>query len=167
MIELVTGGARSGKSNYAQNSALHLAENPIYIATSRILDDEFRERVDKHKFDRDLRFESIEKDKFLSEVEIDGRVVVIDCVTLWMLNVFTDFEESVEKSLDFLKSEIDKIAEKNAHVFIISNEIGMGVIGETSFTRKFVDLQGWINQYIAKKSSLVTLMVSGIPLKIK
>lgn len=167
MIELITGGTRSGKSTYAQDLALQLDENPIYIATSRIHDDEFKERVDRHKNDRNIRFGSVEKDLFITEVDINKKVVVIDCVTLWLLNVFTDMNENIDKSLDFINSEIDKLLEKDAHILMITNEIGMGVIGETYFTRKFVDLQGWTNQYIAEKSNSVTLMVSGIPLKVK
>ena len=82
-IILVTGGQRSGKSRYAQELALKLAENPVYLATSRVWDDEFRERVRRHQQDRGPQWTNLEEEKAISRCDVSGRVVVIDCVTLW------------------------------------------------------------------------------------
>ena len=82
-IVLVTGGQRSGKSGYAQKLALSLTANPVYLATSRVWDEEFRERVLRHQADRGPEWTNIEEEKYLSRHDLNGRVVVIDCVTLW------------------------------------------------------------------------------------
>ena len=167
MIHLITGGTRSGKSTYAQNSALNLSENPIFISTSRILDEEFEERIAQNKKDRDKRFVSVEKDRCISEVYISDKVVVVDSVTLWIMNIFMDLDQDIAKTLLFIKSEVEAIERANAQIFLITNEMGMGANGESKFARKFIDLQGWVNQYLAKKAVSVTMMVSGIPLKVK
>ena len=90
MIYYVTGGERSGKSDYAQKLALQLSDTPYYLATSRIWDDNHQERIDRHIADRDERWISIEEEKELSKVIHDASVVVIDCVTLWLTNFFVE-----------------------------------------------------------------------------
>jgi len=168
MIYLITGGERSGKSGYAENLAKELAENPMYVATARKWDDDFQKRVDRHQKDRDERWVNIEKEKHLSEIDFSGKVAVIDCVTLWLTNFFVDTKNDIALSLEQAKAEIDAIAQqKDTKIIIVTNEIGMGVHAETHIGRKFVELQGWMNQYIAKNADTVVLMVSGIPLKIK
>ncbi|HSD07089.1 bifunctional adenosylcobinamide kinase/adenosylcobinamide-phosphate guanylyltransferase [Flavobacterium sp.] len=168
MIYLITGGERSGKSGYAENLAKELAENPMYVATARKWDDDFQKRVDKHQKDRDDRWVNIEKEKHLSEIDFSGKVAVVDCVTLWLTNFFVDTKNDVALSLEQAKTEIDAIVQqKDTKIIIVTNEIGMGVHAETHIGRKFVELQGWMNQYIAKNANTVVLMVSGIPVKIK
>ena len=98
-IVLVTGGQRSGKSGYAQKLALSLSTNPVYLATSRVWDEEFRQRVLRHQADRGPEWTNIEEEKYLSHHNLNGRVVVIDCVTLWGTNFFFDNDSNVEKSL--------------------------------------------------------------------
>ncbi len=168
-ITFITGGARSGKSNYAQQQALELSANPIYVATAKIYanDQEFKSRVQRHKSDRDERWMSIEEQFYVSKLPLQNRVVVIDCVTLWLTNFFSLYKYDAQQSLEDIKKEIDALKKINAQLFIISNEIGMGVHAETEIGRKFTDLQGWANQYIAGVANKVVLMVSGIPLIIK
>ncbi len=167
MIYYITGGERSGKSNYAQNLATTLSQKPYYLATSRIWDDNHRQRIDRHIKDRDERWISIEEEKEIAKVIIDKSVVVIDCVTLWLTNFFVDTENDVEKSLSLAKIEFDKLLTLNATIIIISNEIGMGVHATTEIGRKFTELQGWMNQHIAANADKAILMVSGIPVPIK
>ncbi|MHA7059749.1 bifunctional adenosylcobinamide kinase/adenosylcobinamide-phosphate guanylyltransferase [Aquimarina sp. M1] len=167
MLYYITGGERSGKSSYAQNLALELSDNPIYIATSRVWDGDHRKRINRHIADRDGRWESIEEEKELSKVIEKDTVVVIDCVTLWLTNFFVDTKNDIELSLSQAKREFDKLLEINATVIIISNEIGMGVHAATEIGRKFTELQGWMNQHISKQADHAILMVSGIPVKIK
>lgn len=168
MIYLITGGERSGKSTYAENLAKELAKNPLYVATARKWDEDFEKRVDLHQKGRDERWTNIEKEKYLSEIDFSGKVAVVDCVTLWLTNFFIDTKNDVALSLDQAKSEFDAIAkQENTTIIIVTNEIGMGVHAETHIGRKFVELQGWMNQYIAQKAENVVLMVSGIPVKIK
>jgi len=167
MIYYITGGERSGKSSYAQNLALQLTNAPIYLATSRIWDQNHRKRIDKHIEDRDHRWQSIEEEKELAKVIPENSVVVIDCVTLWLTNYFVDTKNDIETSLSLAKKEFDTLLHCNATLIIISNEIGMGVHAATEIGRKFTELQGWMNQHIAKHADKAILMVSGIPVTIK
>jgi adenosylcobinamide kinase/adenosylcobinamide-phosphate guanylyltransferase len=167
MIYYITGGERSGKSRYAQQLALELTDKPIYIATSRIWDKDFENRVQRHKNERDERWTSIEEEKELSKIDLKNKVAVIDCVTLWLTNYYVDTKNNVEESLRQAKEEFDKLSQLNSTFIIISNEIGMGVHPHTEIGRKFVELQGWMNQYIARKADKAILMVSGIPVIIK
>lgn len=167
MIIFITGGVRSGKSRYAQELALSLSQNPWYVATAAIWDDDFEKRVKHHQGDRDERWTNLEEQRTVSALPIDNQVAVIDCVTLWLTNFFVDTNNDVDTSLALLKKEVDTISQKPGTFIIISNEIGMGIHPATEIGRKFADLQGWANQYIAALATEVVLMVSGIPVKIK
>ncbi|PWU04441.1 MAG: adenosylcobinamide kinase/adenosylcobinamide phosphate guanyltransferase [Bacteroidetes bacterium] len=167
MIILITGGTRSGKSNYAQKLALELSSNPVYVATAKVWDEDFKLRVDRHKSSRDDRWVNIEEQRNVSELALDNKVAVVDCVTLWLSNFFSDHKYQIDPSLNSIRKEIDGMTTKNTTYIIITNEIGMGVHAETEIGRKFTDLQGWANQYIASVAHKVILMVSGIPVIIK
>jgi len=163
----ITGGARSGKSRHAQELALQWSDNPVYVATARQFDEEFKQRVRRHQQERDHRWTSLEEEKYLSRLDLAGKVVVIDCITLWLTNFFIDLRYDVDACLEACREEIDTLCRQNALLLIVSNEIGMGVHAETEMGRKFTDLQGWMNQYIASRAATVLLMVSGIPLTVK
>ena len=165
-IILITGGQRSGKSRQAEQMALSLASNPVYVATAHIWDDEFRERVRKHQERRGPQWTNIEEEKILSKHDLMGRVAVIDCVTLWLTNFF--FETSdVDKTLEAVKQEFDRFTAHDATYIFVTNEIGSGGVSDNALQRKFTDLEGWMNQYIASKADEVILMVSGIAVKVK
>jgi adenosylcobinamide kinase / adenosylcobinamide-phosphate guanylyltransferase len=163
----ITGGARSGKSRHAQELALQLSNNPVYVATARHWDDDFEKRIQRHQAERDERWTSIEEEKNISGLPLSGKVIVVDCVTLWLTNFFTDSKYDVDICLQQGKQEIDKLNTADNTFIIISNELGMGMHAETEIGRKFTDLQGWMNQYIAQKADKVVFMVSGIPVTIK
>ena len=167
MIYYITGGTRSGKSSYAQQLALSLTAEPIYVATARRWDKNFESRIARHIHDRGSEWQTIEEEKSPSVINKTRRVMLIDCVTLWLTNLFMDFEQEVDVSLNFFKQEIDKLQKLDNTYIIISNEIGMGVHAETEVGRKFTDLQGWANQYVANVANEVIFMVSGIPMKLK
>ena len=177
-IILITGGQRSGKSSAAERRALSLSNSPVYIATSRIWDDEFRLRVERHRERRGPQWTNIEEDKRLSLHNVEGRVVVIDCVTLWATNFFFDLQSSttptpdeaagqVEQALGELKAEFDRFTAQNATFIFVTNEIGSGGVSSNELQRRFTDLEGWANQYIASRADEVILMVSGIEVRIK
>lgn len=167
-IHFITGGQRSGKSGYAQKLALEIAQNPVYLATAQIWDEDFRERVARHQADRGEEWTNLEIQEEIAAAQVEGRVVVLDCITLWLNNLFFKNQNAtVDEVLQIAKTEIDKLAEKEATFFIISNEIGMGGHAENALARRFADLQGWMNQYIAQKADKVTLMVSGIAVSVK
>ncbi|MBO6660920.1 MAG: bifunctional adenosylcobinamide kinase/adenosylcobinamide-phosphate guanylyltransferase [Roseivirga sp.] len=167
MIYYITGGQRSGKSSFGQKLALSLSDNPVYLATSRHWDGEYEKRIDRHKADRDERWTNVEEEKYIGKLEFDQRVVLVDCVTLWLTNFFVDTKNDVDQSLRLAKSEFDGLTTQNSDFIFISNEIGMGTHAHTEIGRKFTDLQGWMNQVIAEKSDQAWLMVSGIPMKLK
>lgn len=193
-IILVTGGQRSGKSTYAEKLALELAagEQAVYMATSRIWDEEFAHRVQLHKDRRGPQWINLEEEKYLGRHNVAGRVVLIDCVTLWSTNFFFDLstEDSlpdnaggavttmsaqqaqdsatlVERTLQQIKAEFEKFTSHDATFIFVTNEIGLSGVSENKVQRQFTDLLGWLNQYIASKADEVVFMVSGIPMKIK
>jgi adenosylcobinamide kinase / adenosylcobinamide-phosphate guanylyltransferase len=167
MMYFITGGERSGKSKYAQRLGLSLSNRPMYVATSRVFDEDFENRVKRHKKERGENWEEIEEEKKLSSLDLKKKVVVIDCVTLWITNFWIDTKYDLGKSLKQIKREFDLLSKIDCTLIIISNEIGMGIHANSENGRKFVELQGWVNQYIADRSDNVTFMVSGIPLQIK
>lgn len=164
---MMTGGQRSGKSEQAERLALSLADNPVYMATARIWDDEFRQRVVRHQERRGPQWTNIEEEKELSKHDVTGRVVLVDCLTLWATNFFFDMESHVQPALEAVKAEFDKFTQQDATFIFVTNEIGLGGVSENELQRKFTDLQGWMNQYVASKADEVYLMVSGIKVKIK
>lgn len=166
-IILITGGQRSGKSSYAQRLALQNAENPVYLATSRMWDEEYRERIRRHQRDRGPQWTNIEEEKELSRHKLAGRVVVVDCLTLWSTNFFFDSGGQADVALPLLKEEFDRFTAQEAVFIFVTNEIGMGGVSENSVQRHFTDLLGWVNQYAAERADEVVLMVSGVPVKIK
>ncbi len=189
-IILITGGERSGKSAYAERLALRLSDRPVYLATARIEDEEFRERVRIHRERRGPQWDNVEEEKYLSRHELTGRTVLVDCVTLWAANFFSDragqpscpapqyagTEENrqaqagtrqVEETLQAVKEEFLRLTAREATFIFVTNEIGMGGVSTNEVQRRFTDLLGWVNQFAAERADEVFLMVSGIPVKIK
>lgn len=166
-ITLITGGQRSGKSRFAQEMALSHSSNPVYLATSRVWDEEHARRIERHKAERGAEWTNVEEEKILSRHQFIDRTVLVDCVTLWATNFFFDLQADVETSLIELKKEFDAFVQQNAQFIFVTNEVGMGEMPQNELQRKFADLQGWLNQYIALKADKVYLMVSGIAVKIK
>ena len=166
-IILITGGQRSGKSQKAEALALSLSDRPVYLATARIWDDEFQERVRRHKERRGPQWTNIEEEMQLSRHDLSGRVIVIDCVTLWLTNFFFVNNSDTDKVLEMAKREFDAFTRQDATYIFVTNEIGLGGVSDNALQRRFTDVQGWMNQYIATKADEVVLMVSGIEVKIK
>ena len=164
-IILITGGQRSGKSRKAEELALSLSDNPVYVATAHVWDEEFQERVRRHQERRGPQWTNIEEETALSRHDMTGRVAVIDCVTLWLTNFFFANDSDTDLSLEQAKAEFDRFAD--ATYIFVTNEIGSGGVSDNAVQRKFTDLQGWMNQYIASCADEVILMVSGIEVKIK
>lgn len=166
-ITLITGGARSGKSSFAQLLAEKCSDRPIYMATSRVWDDDFKKRIERHQADRGEQWTTIEEDKSISKHNLSDKTILLDCITLWLNNYFYDNDYDIDKSLIEAKAEWMKFVDQNAQIIVVTNELGMGVHPENELARKFADLQGWMNQFIAANADHVYLMVSGISTKIK
>lgn len=181
-ITLITGGQRSGKSSYAEQLVRSLSDHPIYMATAHIWDEEFRERVRMHQVRRGPEWTNIEEEKTLSRHDVSGRVVLIDCCTLWATNYFFETTRQrdneatddmigslpdVQRILTELKEEFDRFTQQDATFVFVTNEIGMGGTSANALQRRFTDLLGWFNQYVASKADEVVMMVSGISVRIK
>ena len=170
-IILITGGQRSGKSSYAERRALELSPNPVYMATAHIWDEEFALRVQRHQERRGPEWTNIEEERQLSRHDVCGRVVLIDCLTLWTTNFFTASDDVEQPDIDTLlaemKAEFDRFTAQDATFLFVTNEIGMGGTSANALQRRFTDLLGWLNQYVASQADEVILMVSGIEVRIK
>ncbi len=159
----ISGGQRSGKSGYAQRLARSLSDRPIYLATARHWDEEFERRIARHQANRGPEWTTIEEPRYLSQTQIAGRVVLIDCVTLWLTNIYSDLEFDAEASLSEARREWQELLHhcKAEVLIVVSNEIGMSLHAPDAGARAFVDLQGWVNQYISATADEAYLMVSG------
>ena len=130
-------------------------------------------RVKKHQERRGPQWTNIEEEHFLSHHDVTGRVVVIDCITLWCTNFFFDSNKSedeqpsVDEVLSAIQDEFEKFTTQDATFIFVTNEIGSGGVSTDAVQRRFTDLQGWMNQFVAAHADEVILMVSGIPVKIK
>lgn len=167
MIHLITGGQKSGKSLIAEEIALSLSDSPIYLATSRVWDDAHRTRIEVHKKRRGTQWTTIEEEKYISKHDFTKKLILLDCVTLWLNNFFFDNEDNDSKSLKQAKTELDEIFKQDCDWIIVTNELGLGGHPGNKIALRFNDLQGEINQYIAEKAEIVTLVVSGISVEIK
>lgn len=167
MVHIITGGQRSGKSEYGEKIALSLDTSPTYLATSKYWDDEYRKRIEIHQNRRTDNWTTIEEGFHISKTTTANKVLFVDCITLWLTNVMDHFKYDTALSYDFVVNEWGLLCEKNTTVIAITNEIGLGVIPMEKATRQFVDLQGKFNQYIAQHATKVDFMVSGIPMHIK
>lgn len=186
MIHFILGGARSGKSRFAEQQVLELAnrenKQAVYIATASVIDSEMKSRITKHQFDRSDKGDSwqlIECPLALSDrlTDLDSKkqnnnVYLLDCLTLWLNNqLYAKHEETSAEQGQHLQKQIDKLLNSlnslHMDIVIVSNEIGLGVIPMGESTRLYVDYCGWLNQGVAKIADKVTLVTAGIPLLIK
>ena len=163
---LILGGARSGKSLFAENVLEHY-EQKTYLATAVAHDSEMKKRVEKHRARRGPSWQTIEESTDVTDVISTygekGVPLLLDCLTLWAMNLLSaghDHHQEVKRLLDTL----ERIA---GPVVMVSNEIGLGVIPETKLSRLFVDLQGDINQAVAKVSDRVIFLAAGLPIVMK
>jgi adenosylcobinamide kinase/adenosylcobinamide-phosphate guanylyltransferase len=166
-VTFISGGQRSGKSSYAQQLAEASSKQPVYLATARHWDEDFSQRIERHQRDRGPQWTTVEEEKHLGRVALEKRTVLLDCITLWLTNIFHDNSYDIEASLQVAKNEWELLLKKNNELIVVSNELGMGIHARDEVSRKFTDLQGWMNQHIARRADRVILMVSGLPLIIK
>ena len=181
---LVTGGARSGKSTYAEKIAVNSEEKVLYIATSIPFDEEMKERVKKHKERRSEHWGTYEGYKLLKNIVNEEAkaypVLLLDCVTILVSNLLYDeigeeIESFSEEKLNAIEAMIlkeikeflDAIEKTSKTLIMVTNEVGFGIVPEYKLARVFRDISGRVNQYIASRAQEVTLVVCGIPVKVK
>jgi adenosylcobinamide kinase/adenosylcobinamide-phosphate guanylyltransferase len=166
LITLVLGGARSGKSRYAEWLITTYPQPWIYVATAEARDEEMAERVAAHKARRAAGWQTIEAPHCLAEAlraAPSGATVLIDCLTLWLSNLMergTDIETQITKLQKAL-------AERVGATVIVSNEVGLGIVPDNALARRFRDLQGNLNQRLAAQAPCVIMMVAGIAAAVK
>jgi adenosylcobinamide kinase/adenosylcobinamide-phosphate guanylyltransferase len=167
----ITGGARSGKSGFALNAASALPGRKGFIATATVVDEEMRERIARHRADRGAAWDTIEEPLQLAQAieKAAGAVdvLVVDCLTVWLSNMMWSGLD-VMKEMKTLAHACEKIRdERRFSLYLVSNEVGMGIVPENELARKFRDLAGILNQKVASVSDEVYLIIAGVPMKIK
>ena len=177
-IVFVTGGAKSGKSSFVLDKVSGVEGKKAFIATAEALDDEMKARINRHKAERGDEWETYEVPTKVSGVIADAiskhSAVVLDCLTIWLSNVLIG-DQATEEKMDELINNLKQLKESPvcstgpgcSELYIVSNEVGMGIVPENDLAREFRDLAGSLNQRIAEISDEVYLVVAGIPVKIK
>lgn len=188
MLALITGGARSGKSRFAEEYAARLGTSGTYVATSQIYDEEMRERVNRHRRRREagsFPWRTVEEPLALAELlpglANDADVILVDCLTLWLSNILLQAEkeqngipgngDGLEAAGRLAEREIGRLADTlkgcGSHILLVTNEVGGGIVPEYPLGRLYRDLAGWMNQVIAAVCDQVFLVTAGIPLELK
>ncbi len=166
---LILGGARSGKSAYAEKLASHSGQDVIYVATAQPLDNEIRSRIKRHQEDRPPHWHTVEEPLSLATCLQhyckSERLVLVDCLTMWVMNLLSRPEpEWLQEEMQHL---LDIVPALPGQLILVSNETGMGVVPMGEITRQFVDESGRLHQRLAKLVDNVTLMVAGLPHVVK
>ena len=177
-IVFVLGGAKSGKSSFVLEKVAEIKGKKAFIATAEALDDEMKERIKKHKAERGDEWETCEVPLNVSGAITDAAgkysAVVLDCLTIWLSNILigeADTQENINKLVDTLievkKSPVCATGSGCSVLYIVSNEVGMGIVPENELAREFREFAGGLNQKVAKIADEVYLVTAGIPVKIK
>ena len=166
----ITGGCRSGKSRYALDYANRHFSKKLFLATSEALDEEMAQRIENHKKVRGPEWQTIEEPveivNKIKEHGGDGKIILIDCLTLWLYNLLMRWGDD-SKILNETDKLINVIKQNPASFILVSNEVGMGIVPADPLSRRYRDLLGTMNQRIAQALDTVIFMVSGIPLFLK
>ena len=169
MIQLILGGARSGKSRLAEQKAKDSGLSVTYVATAQAYDDEMRERIQHHQADRPTDWGLVEEPLYLADrlVQIDqaNQLILVDCMTLWMSNLLLNEQK------DFQSQQCQKLLEMlptlKSEIILVSNETGLGVVPMGQLSRKFVDESGRLHQQLGQIADDVVFCVAGFPTVLK
>lgn len=173
MIELVLGGARSGKSRYAERQAMAANLPVTYVATAEAGDDEMHRRIQHHRQRRPGNWRTLEEPIQLAEIirqhVSPDTCLLVDCLTLWLSNVLFDRQGNLQESLFETQRAalLDALSQCKGPVIMVSNEVGMGVVAADPLTRRFVDEAGFLHQALAQLCDSVVWVVAGLPQKLK
>lgn len=168
-IELILGGARSGKSGFAEQCAKNSGLSVTYIATATSLDDEMARRIKHHQQQRPSHWQLIEEPLALAQVikthSTADSCLIIDCLTLWLTNCLFG-----EHDIDWQTAKadlFDALSQAQGQVILVSNEVGLGIIPMGEVSRRFVDEAGWLHQELAQQANKVTFVIAGLPQVLK
>ncbi|KAB0651815.1 bifunctional adenosylcobinamide kinase/adenosylcobinamide-phosphate guanylyltransferase [Acinetobacter bohemicus] len=169
MMQLILGGARSGKSRLAEQIAKDSNLNVTYIATAQAFDHEMQARIDHHQAQRPRHWTVIEEPLYLADclIELDqpNQLILVDCLTLWMSNLL--MHENAELQMQQCQKLLDIVPILQAEVILVSNETGLGVIPMGEISRKFVDESGRLHQQLGQIAEKVIFCVAGFPMMLK
>lgn len=164
---LVLGGARSGKSRFAENLVLNSGLKPVYLATGRAMDEEMSERIAIHQARRGGKWETVEEPLALADALYqtahEGRAVLVDCLTMWITNLMMAGADVMTEC----ESLIAALPDLKAPVVLVSNEVGLGIVPDNADARVFRDLAGSVNQRVAIACQSAWFVASGLPLELK
>jgi adenosylcobinamide kinase/adenosylcobinamide-phosphate guanylyltransferase len=167
MIHFIIGGARSGKSRYAEKLASDSRKEVVYVATAQAYDNEMEARIQHHKEQRPDVWQTFEEpiyiDDVISNYNSSSHCILIDCLTLWVTNLLCQNEDVAAYKTILLEA----LSHTESDIILVSNETGMGVVPLGELTRRYCDEAGWLHQEIAAVADQVVLMVAGIPVVIK
>lgn len=169
MIELILGGARSGKSRLAERLAMESGLEVCYIATSQSLDGEMASRIARHRQRRPEHWHLVEEPlalaRVLGEQAAPGRCLLVDCLTLWLTNLLMlDDPARLDAERDAL---LECLPQLPGRVLLVSNETGLGVVPLGELSRRYVDEAGWLHQSLAERCERVVFCVAGLPMVLK
>ncbi|MNO94682.1 Bifunctional adenosylcobalamin biosynthesis protein CobP [compost metagenome] len=184
MIVLISGGARSGKSSFAEKLCMSMSQEAVYVATAQAFDDEMKERIALHQQQRmDANYpwrtkeEPIQLPKLLSDwrahsllTQEEAPTILVDCLTLWLSNILLSVEghqDRVERVQSEIQQLVDQIQLYPGRLIMVTNEVGNGIVPEYPLGRLYRDLAGIMNQAVAKICSQVFLVTAGIPIELK
>ena len=168
-IILITGGARSGKSRHAEERATRIGNKLLYLATGQAKDEEMSRRIAEHRKRRGPNWitveEPIEINRVLTQQQAQVDCAVVDCLTLWLSNLLIGSgEKPAHQAVEELIQGLPRL---DFHLFLVTNEVGWGIVPDNPLARQFRDLAGWANQRVASVADEVVLMVAGVPTVVK
>ncbi len=177
-VQLILGGARSGKSSFAERAAIESGKEVIYIATATVYDDEMQQRINRHIDDRPNHWLTVEEPLLLAQAlkqhASEDTCLLVDCLTLWLTNVLMaeqgqpcDELQQVKSLADYKEELLAVLGCLPGRVILVSNEVGQGIVPMGELSRRFVDEAGWLHQDIARIAKQVTLVVAGLPMQLK
>ena len=165
-IILITGGARSGKSQYAEHRAVEMGGRSLYVATAEAKDEEMVQRIEKHRKRRGNHWRTIEEPLELTQALLAERgktdCALVDCLTFWISNLLIRHDDKYAS--ERVEELIEKLPQLDFHLIFVTNEVGWGIVPDNPLARKFRDLAGWTNQRVAQAANEVILMVAGMPI---
>ena len=171
MIIFVTGGARSGKSDFAQGMAEKIEGKRVFVATAQAFDEEMAERIQKHQENRGTRWDALEEPINLGGAirSILGqyKTILVDCLTVWMSNLLLEYPDQNERISEIVDDFFSGLSESDETIIVVSNEVGMGIVPDNKLARDYRDQLGFLNQRMARRADEVYVLFSGIPVKIK
>ena len=168
---LVLGGARSGKSSLALDFCNSMDGNRYFIATAQAFDDEMKDRIKRHQEERGAEWKTVEETidiiGKIKEMDNEDTIILVDCLTLWLSNLYMKYESDVDKVYDKIDELVAYLVDIKGRIVLVSNEVGMGIVPENKLARLYRDNAGTMNRKIAEKADKVVITFSGLPMVLK